>query len=110
MESGTDCSLSERFWAVTVIVSNSLDDAGVSAAGTRIEPSNAAKPAKASKFFDIPTRILPAKPIFDHTPRLAAWRKAMAADQLTYLSIGPNSFVCQKELSGPAALRRPRAC
>src|SRR5258706_9832315 len=61
MESGTDCSVSERFSAVTVMVSSSVDGAEVSAANTRNDPNNTATPAQARQFFDIPIGILPAK-------------------------------------------------
>src|ERR1700731_808058 len=54
MESGTDCSDSERFSAVTVIVSSSFDAAAVSAANTRNDTTIAATPAPARQFFDIP--------------------------------------------------------
>jgi hypothetical protein len=57
MESGTVCSLSERFSAVTVIVSSSVDGAATLAANTRKEPIIAATPAQARLFFDIPIGI-----------------------------------------------------
>jgi hypothetical protein len=61
MESGTVCSLSDRFSAVTVIVSSSPAGAAVSAPNTRNEVITAAAPAQARLFFDIPIGILPAK-------------------------------------------------
>jgi hypothetical protein len=60
MESGTVCSLCERFSAVTVIVSSSVDGAATSAANTRNDPIIAATPTQARLFFEIPIGILPA--------------------------------------------------
>jgi hypothetical protein len=59
MESGTVCSLSARFWAVTVIVSSSVEDAAVSAANTRDAPINATTTVQTKLFFDIPIVFIP---------------------------------------------------
>jgi hypothetical protein len=115
MESGTVCSLSERFSAVTVIVSSSFDGAAVSAASTRNDPIIAATPAQARLFFDIPIGILPAKNAINPTSadgvpsRLYSFEdnrfracsfyaiRASARPPRRYPgSIGPNLFHCQK--------------
>jgi hypothetical protein len=75
MESGTVCSLSERFSAVTVIVSSSFDGAAVSAANTRNDPIIAATPAHARQFFDVPIGILPAKRRTSIPHSLTAYRR-----------------------------------
>jgi hypothetical protein len=72
MDSGTVCSLSERFSAVTVMASSSVDDAAVSAAKRRIGPINAATPAMTRWFLDILIGIPHAKSDIFSTPRLFA--------------------------------------
>ena len=63
MDSGTFCWLSERFCAVTVISSNSLDGAAVpvSAASTCDDPIMDITPAQAKYFVDIFIVALPQK-------------------------------------------------
>src|SRR5580658_10030445 len=61
MESGTFCSLSERFCAVTVISSSSPDAAAASAANTCHGHISAATPTQAKPCFNIPMLFLPAK-------------------------------------------------
>src|SRR5277367_3607969 len=58
MDSGTVCSDSERFSAVTTMVSNSVETGAVSAASTRNDPTMAATPAQTRPFLVIPIVVL----------------------------------------------------
>ncbi len=98
MDRGTFCSVSERFSAVTTIVSSSAEAGAVSAANARNDPSTAMTPAEARQVFDIPIFFLHIGPGVATPPALIVWR-----------SIGPRSFHCQKAPPGKVGQSR-REC
>ena len=102
IDSGTVCSLSERFWAVTVIVSSSFDDAAVSAANTRNDPSIAATPAETRQFFDIPIGILPRNRIVHPMSAYGTSKRQTMAAPLCEQVSGRSRFNVKK-VAGPHA-------